>query len=367
MSGLPYIRLEPYLGRESVLRRFSFLLAGLIVASFTAALLLLLSGHDPIKAIYALGRGAFGSANALSGTLNKSVPIALCAIGIAIANRARIWNIGAEGQLYFGAFAATGVGLSLPAEMAASQAVALVLLAGVAGGAGWAMIAGWLRAFLHVNEILSTLMLNYIAILWVNYLVTGPWADPATFSLPYSAPIAATAQLGKVFGNAHAGILIVLLAVGLLIVIDRGSRLGYELKVTGDAPQAAKYAGISSSGMVMVALTLAGALAGLAGAIEVAGSTTRLQAGLSPGYGFMAIMVAALAGSRPVPILLCSILYAGLLNGGFSLQVSGIPPSVSTIIQAILLLAILGAATLARYRVRILRRIESGRMNRAGA
>ncbi len=348
---LPRYRLEQRLDTPSSAETALRVLAGLALALLLGTALLIVSGHDPVVAFRALARGAFGSRNALAGTLNKAVPIGLCAIGIAFAYRARLWNIGAEGQLYFGAAAAAGVGLYLPAGTPAIVAIPGVLVAGMLAGAAWAAIAGLLKARLAVSEILTTLMLNYVAILWVGYLVTGPWSDPVMFSFPYSAPILPAAQLGKVWG-IHGGILLLLAAALALWLVDHGLRFGYNLRVTGDAPRAALYAGIDNRSLTVLALAGAGALAGLAGAIEIAGSTTRLQTGLSPGYGFMAIMVAWLAQGRPLAIVACALVYSGLLNGGFALQVSGIPPATGTILQAVLLLSVLAALALGGYRIR---------------
>lgn len=344
-------RLDPPGAGESLLR----VLSGLILALCLGTALLLLSGHDPLVAFRALARGAFGSRNALAGTLNKAVPIGLCALGIAFAYRAKLWNIGAEGQLYIGAAAAAGIGLNLPAGSPVWLAVPLVLLAGFVAGAAWAGIAGLLKARLGVNEILTTLMLNYVAILWVGYLVTGPWSDPMTFSFPYSPPIAAEARLAKLNG-IHAGVLLLPVAALALWLIDHRLRVGYNLRLLGDAPRAALYAGVNERAATMLALAGTGALAGLAGAIEVAGATTRLQTGLSPGYGFMAIMVAWLAQGRPLAIVICALLYSGLLNGGFALQISGIPPAIGTILQAVLLLSVLSVLAIGSYRIRRVQR-----------
>jgi len=328
------------------------LLIGITIALVLGVVIMAAAGHDPMIGYAALYRGAFGSLRALQASLNKAVPIALCALGIALAYRARLWNIGAEGQLYFGAFAAAGIGLALPNGTSPLIAVPLVLIAGMGAGAAWALIAALPRAFLGVNEILSTLMLTYIAILWVGYLVDGPWADPATFSFPYSKPLIAEARIGRLVGNVHGGMLAALAGAVLLRLLDHGLRFGYELRVSGDAPRAALYGGIPYKRTLIVALALGGMFAGLAGAIEVAASTGRLQNGLSPGYGFMGILVAWLAGGRPLPILLIAVLYAGLLNGGFALQVSGIPPAIGTILQAMLLLAALATLNLGHYRLR---------------
>lgn len=331
------------------------ILLGFVAAIVLGTLFLVATGHDPLAAFSALYRGAFGSNRAVYATLNKSVPIGLCAIGIALAYRARLWNIGAEGQLYFGAFAATGIGLALPDTVPPLIAVSAVIAAGALAGVFWAGLAAVPRAALGMNEILSTLMLNYIAILWVSYLVDGPWADPRAFSFPYSEPIAANARMGRVFGSVHWGFFVLIVAAAIYLVVDRRLRWGFELRVAGASPRAAILAGISPAVMTIAGLGLAGALAGIAGAVEISAATGRLQTGLSPGYGFMAILVAWLAAGHPVGIVLAAILYAGLLNGGFALQVSGIPPAVGTILQALLLLTVLAAINLGRYRLRLIK------------
>jgi len=348
-------RFEPRLDEPRLIEWAMRLAAGIASAIVLGALVIAIAGYDPLVAFAALWRGGFGSVRAVAGTLNKSVPIGLCALGIALAYRARLWNIGAEGQLYFGAFAAAGTGLWVVQDLPTILAIPLVLIMGALGGGLWALLAALPRALLGVSEILSTLMLNYVAILWVNFLVVGPWADPLTFSFPYSPPIAASAQLPKLGIGVHWGFAVLLFAAGLFWVMDFGSRTLYEARVAGDGTTVARYAGISAAPLMIGIFCMAGALAGLAGAVEVAASTHRLQSGLSPGYGFMAILVAWLAGGRPLAIVPCAIFYAGLLNGGFALQVSGIPPAISTILQPLLLLCILGSLALARYRLRLLR------------
>jgi ABC-type uncharacterized transport system permease subunit len=349
------VRLEPRLTDPSLSAYALRAAVGVGLALALSAALLALSDHPPASVLDALVRGAFGSWPAVQSTLTKAVPIGLCAVGIALASRANLTNIGAEGQFFFGAFAATGIGLNLPEDTSHPLAVALVLGAGVLGGAAWAGLAAIPRAVLGMSEILTTLMLNYICLLWINFLVRGPWADPLTFSFPYSPPILDAGQLGPVFGAIQGGFPFLLAAVALLALVDSGTRWGYELRVAGDAPEAARYGGINAAWIVISGLCASGALAGLAGAIEISATTGRLQTGLSPGYGFMGVLVAWLAGGRPLPILLVSILYAGLLNGGFSLQIAHIPGAISTVLQATILICILGAGSLARYRIRIVR------------
>lgn len=351
----PTFRLEPRLSPPGTAEWLARLAGGLVLALLIGVVVLALAGHDPLTAYGALLRGALGSTRALAATINKAVPIGLSAMGIALAYRAGLWNIGAEGQLYFGAFAATGIGLALPEAAPASLALPLVLGGALLAGGAWAALAALPRAYLGTNEILSTLMLNYVAILWVNYLVTGPWADPMTYSFPYSERLPDAARLGRLVEGVHGGIVFLAVAGGILAAIDRGLRWGYDLRVAGDAPRAAIYAGIAPVATIVTGLVAAGAFAGVAGAIEVSASTGRLQAGLSPGYGFMAILVAWLAGGRPLAIGVVALLYAGLLNGGFSLQVSGIPPAIGTILQAMLLLGVLIMVGLGRYRIRLVR------------
>ncbi|MGR7995224.1 ABC transporter permease [Xanthobacter sp. ZOL 2024] len=348
------LRFEPRLrsvGAGEIALRIAF---GVVLALAAGGLVIAMSGHDPVTAYQALFRGGFGSRMAFEGTLNKAVPIGLCALGIALASRAQLTNIGGEGQFYFGAFTATAIGLALPEATPGWIAIPAVLIAGIIGGGFWALIAAVPKALFGVSEILSTLMLNYICMLWVGYLVRGPWADPMAYSFPYSPPIIDNAQMMPLFGSVHGGLFLLLAATLGLALVDRGSRWGYELRVSGDAPEAARYGGISATAVVISALCFSGAMAGLAGAVELS-TTGRLQLGLSPGYGFMGILVAWLAGGRAVPILIVSIFYAGLLNGGFSLQVSRVPSSISTILQALILIFVLAAVTLSQYRLRIYR------------
>jgi general nucleoside transport system permease protein len=350
------LRLEPALVRRSALDAAVRIAIGAVIALVLGGVVLVASGHDVAGAYQALFRGAFGTERAWGATLNKAVPIGLSAIGIALAARAGLWNIGAEGQFYMGAFAATGIGLALPVEVPAVVAIPAVITGGIVAGALWAAIAGAAKAFLAVNEIIGTLLLNYVAILWVNYLVFGPWADPATFSFPFSEPLPDGALLPDLAANIHTGVLFLIAAIGLFWAVDRGTRWGYELRVRGDAPGAAIYGGIRDWRVVVSALAAAGALAGLAGVIEVSAVTSRLQEGLSPGYGFIGILVAWIAANRPIPILIASILYAGFLNGAFSLQVSGTPAAIGTVLQSLLLLCVLGLQSLSGYRLRVLRR-----------
>jgi ABC-type uncharacterized transport system permease subunit len=349
------LRLEPLLTERSRVDLGIRFALGIVAAFFIGGLVLVISGHDMGQAYSALFRGAFGSARAWASTCNKAVPIGLSAIGIALAARAGLWNIGAEGQLYMGAVAATGVGFLLSQDAPAALALGAVLVAGFGAGALWATVAAAARAYLAVNEIIGTLLLNYVAILWTNYLVFGPWADPATVSFPFSEPLPDPALMPKLPNGIHTGVFFLAAAALWLWIVDRGSRWGYELRVEGDSPMAARYGGISERGSILASLSVAGGLAGLSGAIEVSAVTSRLQEGLSPGYGFIAILVAWIGATRAAPILVASIVYAGFLNGAFSLQVSGVPAAIGTVLQSALLLCVLAGQALGAYKLRIVR------------
>jgi general nucleoside transport system permease protein len=347
------LRLEPRLSAPGTAEWLARLAGGVVLALVAGVIVLALVGHDPLTAYGALLRGAFGSTRAWAATINKAVPIGLCALGIALAHRAGLWNIGAEGQLYFGAFAATGIGLALPPATPAGVALPLVLSAGLLAGGAWAALAALPRAYLGMNEILSTLMLNYVAILWVNYLVTGPWADPLTFSFPYSERLPDAARLGRLADGVHLGVVFLIAAGIILTAVDRGLRWGYDLRVSGNAPRAALYAGIAPVATIITGLVVAGAFAGLAGAIEVSASTGRLQAGLSPGYGFMAILVAWLGGGRPLSDRYRRAALRRPAERRLRLAGLGLPPAIGTILQAMLLLGVLVMLGLGRYRIRL--------------
>ena len=357
LEAVGRIRLERRLGPRSRTRQGGQVVIGIVIAVALGALLLTITDHAPVQAYRAMWRGGFGSARAWQVTLEKATPIALCALGIALARRAGLWNIGAEGQLLLGAFAATGIGLALPANWPGVVVLPMLGLAAAAAGAVWAALAGIGRAVLGVNEIVSTLLLVYVAEIWVRYLVFGPWADPTTFSFPYSRPLPPNYRLQSLWGSMHAGPIVVVaaaLAVGLVVA---RTRWGFEGRVTGDSQRAALYGGMPVRTVLITTMAASGALAGLAGMIEVSGVSGRLQEGLSPGYGFIGILVAWLAVLRPAAIVVASIAYAGLLNGGFSLQVSGIPAAIGGVLQAFILLAVIATQSLGRYRLRLVPRV----------
>ena len=331
-------------------------LLSLVAALAVGALFLTLTGRDPVEVYEAMFKGALGSRYGLSETVVKAIPLMLCALGISAAFRMQLWNIGAEGQFYMGAFAASWLPLTFP-ELPAVLMLPGMMLLGAAAGGLWGLAPAVLRARWKVNEIITTLMFNYVAILWVDYLVYGPWKDPKGFNFPLSAKFPAAAAL-PTFGDSriHMGLFIALLLAVFFWSIFEKSRWGYEIKVIGSSESAARYAGMNISRNIFQVMILSGAVCGLAGMTEVSGIVGRLQPGLSPGYGYTAIIVAWISKLHPAAILVVSVLFGGLQVGGFFVQTMGVPASVSSMLQGAVLFFVVGGEFLTKYRIVISRK-----------
>ena len=358
MSGRGVLPIRVRLERRRAPSTLSLALVpavSLLLALALGAVALVLGGHDPRAAYGGMFAGAFGSAYAVSETLVKAIPLLLTTLAVLLGFRMGIWNVGAEGQFYLGAIAAAWVALAIP-SLPAGAMLPATLLAGFLGGALWALPAAALRAFLGVNEIITTLMLNYVAILFTGYLVTGPWRDPSTGNFPYSPRFPDAADLPTLLASrVHLGLLLgLLIALLLAIVLDR-TRWGYRVRVIGRAPSFARYAGLGLARNVLLVLAVSGGIAGLAGMAEVTGITHRLQLNLSSGYGYTAIMVAWLARLNIPAAIATTLLFAALLVGGFSIQISGVPAALATLLQAAMLFFVLAGSFLGSYRLRLLR------------
>jgi ABC-type uncharacterized transport system permease subunit len=331
---------------------FAIALGSVVFALLFGALFLAFTGHNPIDVYRIMFGGAFGSAYGLSETLIKAIPLMLAGLGVSIAFKMLLWNIGAEGQLYMGAFAASYVALFHPELPIYIMLPAMFLAAAVAGGI-WALVSAIPRAYLSVNETITSLLLNYVAILWVDYLVYGPWKDPKGFNFPLTAPFVEAAQLPTIgTTRIHFGIILGLVAAVLLYFVLNRSRWGYEIRVIGESQKAARYGGMNIKRNILLVMFLSGALAGIAGFSEVAGITHRLQHGLSPGYGYTAIIIAWLAKLHPAAVVLVSILFGGLLVGGYTIQTAGLPAATVSMLQGAVLFFLLGGELLNRYRIR---------------
>jgi ABC-type uncharacterized transport system permease subunit len=311
------------------------------------------------EAVHALFIAPLSDLNGLSELLLKASPLCLIALGLAIGFRSNVWNIGAEGQMYVGAVFATGLVIHFQNAWGGWMLPAMIA-AGIAGGLVWAGIVAALRAHLHASEILVSLMLTYVAALIVKYLVFGPWQDPAAQNFPLTVSFEDNALFSPLLHyfdflegtRVNTSLAFTLVAIPLAWLFMKHSYTGFQLRVAGDAPAAARYAGHSEKRAVWIVLLLSGAAAGLAGVTEVAGPIGQLNDRWTPGYGFTAIIVAALGRLHPVGIAFASLLMALLYIGGETAQVAlQLPKAVSLVFQGLLLMSLLACEVLVQFRV----------------
>lgn len=333
--------------------RSCLVLAGALVLSLLlAALMLSLRGTPPVEGITVLFKGAFGSRWAVEDSLIKAIPIFLCSLGVAIAFRLQIWNIGAEGQFALGAIGATWMALSFPGVPKYVLLPLMIAMACLAGGA-WGMIPALLRQRLGTNEIIVSLMMNYIGILFLDYLVYGVWKDPTSFGFPMTPVFTDQAIVGKIGSTSVNWGVVHCLLLGLLFwVFFAFTRWGFELKASGDSVRAARYAGLPYDRQVVLVMVLSGALAGWAGFLEASATINRLQPSIMVGYGYTAIVVAWLARLNPLNIAVASLLLAGLRVGVENLQLDlQVPAAFGGIIEGLILLTVLAGGFFINYRI----------------
>ncbi len=312
------------------------------------------AGANPLAAYGVMLEGAFGSPYSHSEVLVKAIPLMLCGLAVAVAARIQIWNIGAEGQLVLGGMGAAWVALYVSRHLPSAAILPVMIVAGFVTGGLWAAIPGLLRARWGVNEILTSLMLNYVAIYWLEHLYFGPWRDPRGLGFPGTAMIPQAAWLPRVPGTRiHLGLVFAVVAAFLLQWVLSRTRWGYELRVTGENPEAARYAGMDLSRNILCVMFLSGGLAGLAGMAESAGIHYRLQQGLAVGYGYAGIIVAWLARLHPTGLLLAAVMIASLFVGGDQLQSElKLSSSVGLVLEGAILFFMMAGDFLARYRTR---------------
>jgi simple sugar transport system permease protein len=343
---------------------------GSVGAAFVIiAVVLVATGHDPAHTYAKLFRSAFTDNGALSATFVSATPLAFTGLAAAAAFRMNLFNIGAEGQLYFGVAGAVALALLLKGQPGALE-IAAMCVAGAAAGAAWAVIPGFLKAFARTNEIITSLMLNYVAALILDYLIFDShsyWRDTtspsaAVFPQGQAIPDAATWPFAT-FGGVAGGIAIPLgigvaaLVAAALWTLYRHTRFGFELQVIADSPRAAHYAGMRTRRKILAVMGLSGGIAGLGGAAQVGNfdhllDPRSLQQQL---YGYSGIVVAALARYNPFAVVVIAFLLGGLKNAGFALQGADFPSGLVGVMQGIFLFSVLGGELLVRYRIRIAR------------
>lgn len=326
-----------------------------LVALVAGAVMMWLMGTNPAAGYRELVLGIVGSRHGIAESLLKATPLLILGLGISVAFNASVWNIGAEGQLYMGALFSTWLALALRG-LPAYLLWPVVLVAGVAAGALWAGIAGFLRARYQINEIIVTVMMNYVAIFFVQYMVSGPLREKGSVGVgfPQTDVIPEALWLPRLIPRTrlHLGFLIaVLVAIGVHLLLKH-TTLGYSLQAVGRNATAARFAGINASRTMIVAMVLSGALAGLGGLVEVFGIHHRLLDGVSPGYGFIAIIVALLGNRQPFQVALAAILLASLDFGAHTMQRgTGVPVSLVVTIEYLMVILIVATKILRTHRL----------------
>jgi ABC-type uncharacterized transport system permease subunit len=345
--------------------RAMMLLSPLIAISLTAlvgAAIFALRGLNPLEALYIYFIEPLTTLWALEQLLVKAAPLILIGVGLSIAYIANVWNIGAEGQFTVGAIFGGMLPVLFP-DFQSPLVLPLMLILGFVGGMLYGFIPALLKNRFGANEILTSLMLVYVAGLLLDWLVRGPWRDPQGFNFPKTVGFSGWQMLPTIGSTVHIGVVLALLiALGLAFVL--GSTIkGFEIRVLGSAPRAGSFAGFSRRRMVMFCFLLSGGLAGLAGICEVASTVGQLQPTISPGYGFTAIIVAFLGRLNPVGVIIAGLVLALSYMGGEAAQVTlGISDKIAKVFQGILLFFILACDTFILYRLRILPRPKAAEL-----
>jgi len=337
--------------------RRMLLITPLIAVALTVAsgfVLFALIGADPLAALYHFFVAPISSAYGLAELGVKATPLILIGVGLAVGFRAGVWNIGAEGQLTLGAIAGGGLALAL-ADHSGFWVLPAMCLAGIAGGMAYAAIPAFLKTRFEVNEILTSLMLTYVATLLLSLLVYGPWKDPDGYGFPESRLFSEAAILPVILEGTrlHVGAIAALAAALAGWIVMGRTIVGFQIRVIGQAPAAARFAGFSRKGAIWLCFLASGGLAGLAGLLEVAGPIGQLVPEISPGYGFTAIIVAFLGRLHPLGILAAGLLVALSYLGGENAQIAvGLPQAVTGVFQGLLLFFLLASDVLVHYRIR---------------
>jgi ABC-type uncharacterized transport system permease subunit len=343
-----------------------FSIGAVVIGLIMGAFLLRLAGEsNPLRAYAKIGEALFGSWGGISDVMVQATPLILVGLACSVAFSMKLWNIGAEGQFFIGAFAASAIVLTpvLPAETPLWIMIPVMMVAGFIGGALWGFVPGYLKAKFNVNEVITTLMMNYIAIEWNNFFIFGVWSEggfqmsprfPKSAWLPrladYARDVPQFAGL-----TLHLGLLFGPIAAVIVWFILYRSKWGFEIRLTGDNPNAARYAGVNIARNTVLVLMLSGGLAGLAGMAQIGGVVRRLQGAISPGYGFTGIIIAWIARLNPLIVIVVSIFFGALLLAGREIGRS----DISMMIQGIILFALIGSEFFVRNRVRVVRSREA--------
>lgn len=362
-EGTNQLKNDPLEARSERLRKIGRVTGNLgiqvgavLVGLIIGGMLISSSGADPIVAYKAVVNGAFGNPFNLVETLVKATPILLAGLGVIVAFRCNMWNIGSEGQLQMGALGSTALGIAAVGwPITGWVLIPLMLLAGFAAGGAWGALAGWLKVRFRVNEIIGTIMLNFVAIYFVNYMVTHQLLEPAGKGVPLTKVIAEAGELPRLFTNLligsrlHLGFIFALIAAGLVYLFLWHTVPGYQIRAVGANAKAAGLGGINISRNIILSMLISGGLAGIAGMVEIAGLHYRIIDGFSPNYGSTAILVALLGKTNPIGVVIASLLFGGLIIGTDAMtRAVDVPGSIVFIIQGVVVLCVLAGELIAR-------------------
>ncbi|MDF2373199.1 MAG: ABC transporter permease [Rhizobiaceae bacterium] len=327
----------------------------IVIALALSGGLIALAGVNPLDAYAAMVKGAFGSRLSISETLTRTTPLILTGLAAAVAFRARLWNIGGEGQLYAGALVAAWLGHNMAARLPTPLAIILIMLAGMLAGALLLLGPVLLRLRLGVDEVVTTLILNFIVLLFVSMMIEGPLKDPLAFGWPQSVPVDSDVMLPKLLSRSrlHIGLIIAILAAFVIWIVQSRTVFGMETKAAGLNTKAASFAGIKLGRTLLGVACISGGMAGLAGAIEVTGLKGYVTLDLSPGYGYSGIVVAMLAALHPVGVVITALFVAIVFVGADAMsRALGVPSFIADVIVSISLLTMLVSLLFTTYRVR---------------
>ena len=336
---------------SSLLLDIAAIVLALLLSLVGTVVLIATYGASPAETLQALFKGAFGTRNAVLETLVQATPLMFTGLAVVVAFRGRMFNIGGEGQFWAGAVAAAWISMrygSLPGPIA----IPLIIAGAAAGGGLWGFIPGYLKAKFQVNEIIVTVMLNYAIMLFVSYLVSGPWREPNQYYLQTVRFETAT-DLPTFFGSRiHLGLFIaVLLAVSVYILLWK-TPFGFDIRAIGDNPTSSRYRGVKVETMLVLIMVLSGALAGIAGAGELNGLHHRLKLDISNRFGFTGLLVAQLGKLHPLGVIFAAIFFGALVNGSTGMQIyTGVPVSLVYTVQGMVLVFLLASEALTRYRI----------------
>jgi general nucleoside transport system permease protein len=350
------LALEPR-SERSIAAAIASPLIAVALTLLTMSILFAILGKDPLNALVVYFLHPLTDSYSLQEIAVKATPLVMIAIGLSLCYLANVWNIGAEGQFVIGAVAGSYLAVKTQGADVGAWVLPAMLVLGALGGALYALIPALCKVRFGASEILVSLMLVYVADFLLDYLVRGPWRDPRGYNFPTTAEFDPVATVPTLIEGSrlHIGAVLALLVVAIAWTVLGRTIKGFEIRVVGAAPKAARFAGFSANHLVLLTFAVSGALAGLAGIIEVAGPVGHLQPGISPGYGFTAIIVAFLGRLNPIGILIAGLFLALTFIGGEQAQISlKVPLDLTKVFQGILLFFVLACDSLILYRIRLL-------------